>query len=132
MRQDYPKIRRTGTELVVFSPDSAEEHRRYGLERFGEELPYLFSSDPAWEVALQYGVLRSKEHPHGGFWNRSLWILDRDGVITHKLSPWRVSPDNGLVSERQIAEYQRPFTLLGAEAGEYAAQCGSRPRDGHA
>ena len=123
MRQDYSKIRRAGAELVILSPDSPERHRQYGLEQFGEELPFLFVSDPTWEIARRHGVLRTVEHPHGGFWNRSLWVLNHEGVITHKLSPWEVSTPDGQTTEHQLAEYQKLFSFLGAEPGEYIALC---------
>lgn len=123
MRRDYPKIQRAGAELVIFSPDSLGDHLRYGRERFDEELPWRFVSDPAWGVARRYGVLRDQGHPHGGFWNRSLWVLDRAGIIAHRLLPWEVSTTNGQVTEGQIAEYGRLFTLIGAEPGEYQAAC---------
>ena len=123
MRHDYAKIRRAGAELVIVSPDSAERHKQYGLEHYGEELPFLFVSDPACEIAQRYGVLRGEEHPHGGFWSRSLWILDGHGVIRHRLLPWQVNTQDGQISEGQIAEYQRLFALIGSEPGEYVAFC---------
>lgn len=107
----------------MFSLDSVEQHRAFGIETFAEPLPYLFVPDPALTIARRYGVLRETEHPHGGFWNRSVWIINREGIITQRLLPWNVSTQNGQVSERQIAEYQRLFTLLGSEPGEYLALC---------
>jgi peroxiredoxin len=123
LRQDYPKIRCAGAELVVISPDSPDQHRAYGLERFGEELPYLFVSDPTWAIGRRYGVLRPDEHPHGGFWNRSLWVVNRDGAITHRLCPWEVSTQNGQIMERQQREYRRLFEFIGAEPGEFIGLC---------
>lgn len=123
LRHDYPKIRRAGAELVVLSPDSPEEHRRYALEQFGEELPWLFVSDPQWEIGRRYGVLREKEHPHGGFWNRSLWVLDRSGTITQRLLPWQVSTQNGQATPQQIAEYGKLCAFIGAEPCEYQLAC---------
>ena len=110
---------------MIISPDSAEQHRQYGLRQFGEELPFLFVSDPAWEIAQRYGWLRQEEHPHGGSWNRSLWILDQGGVIRDRLLPWQVSTQDGQISERQIAEYQRLFALIGSEPGELIPFCRS-------
>lgn len=128
MRQDYPKIRRAGAELVIISPDSSEQSRRYGIEKFGQELPFLFVSDPGWEIARRYGWLREEEHPHGGFWSRSLWVLNREATITHRALPWNVSTQNGQVTEEQLAAYQLLFSWIGAEPGDYVPFCppGSR------
>jgi peroxiredoxin len=118
LKQDYPKIRRAGAELVAICPDSMEEHRHYALALFGEELPYLFFSDLNVEIAKRYSLLGKEEHPHGGFYYRSLWILNREGVITHKSLPWNV---NG-----RIDEYQKMFTLIGSEPGEWRPTQGLR------
>ena len=109
------KIRNAGAELVVISPNTLEEYRRFGLEMFGEELPYLFVGDPEEDFARRYGILRGVEHHHGGFWHRSVWVIDRQGTITHKLLPWRGNLD--------FADYQRLFTLIGSEPGEFVKLC---------
>ena len=119
LKQDYAKILQAGAELVMISPDSRDEHRSYGLRLFGAELPYLFVSDGNLVVARSYGLLREEEHHHGGFYYRSLWILDRDCVIVHKSVPW--------TGNAEIAEYQKIFSLIGAEAGEWRATCGLQP-----
>ena len=72
MKQDYGKIVRAGAELLMISPDSREQHSQYGLTLFGDELPYLFVSDGDFEIARCYGLIRREEHPHGGFYDRSL------------------------------------------------------------
>src|ERR1044071_7671208 len=104
LKQDYPKILRAGSQLVMISPDSGDEHRDYGLKLFDEELPYLFVSDSNLDIARLYHLIREKEHHHGGFYYRSLWILDRDGIIVHKSVPW-----NG---NAEVAEYQKLFALI--------------------
>lgn len=121
MRQDYPKIRAAGAQLVVISPDPREDHRRYGEIVFGEELPWLFVSDPEWEIGRRYAALREEEHPHGGFWNRTLWIVDREGTIAQRAQPWEVS--GGEVTQGMLDAYQLLFTWLGAAAGEYFEFC---------
>lgn len=118
MKQDYAKIVRTGAEVVMISPDSREQHRQYALTLFGEELPYLFVSDGDFEIARCYGLIRQEEHPHGGFYDRSLWILDPDGVITHKSLPW--------TGNANLKEYQKLFSLIGSDPGEWRATCGVR------
>jgi peroxiredoxin len=123
LKQDYSKILRARAELVMISPDSREKHRQYALALFGEELPYLYASDGDFEIARCYGLIRKEEHPHGGFYDRSLWILDRDGVITHKSLPW--------TGNVRIEEYQRLFTLIGSDAGEWRATCGVRAGSSH-
>jgi peroxiredoxin len=116
LRQDYAKIRKAGADLVMISPDSLEEHRQYALTLFGDELPYLFVSDSDLDIARRYGLLREEEHHHGGFYYRSLWILNHDATITYKNLPWEGNAD--------VAEYQKLFTLIGSEAGEWRATCG--------
>ena len=111
MKQDYPKIRRAGAELVAICPDSWEDHCRYGLEFFGEELPYLFAPDPGGEIARTYGLLHAEEHPHGGFYYRSLWLVDATGIIRHKTLPWD--------PRTRVEDYQELFTLIGSEPGEW-------------
>jgi peroxiredoxin len=119
LKQDYGKILKAGADLVMISPDSPEEHRDYALRLFGEELPYIFVSDGDLDIARRYGLIRTQEHHHGGFYYRSLWIVDRDAVIIHKSVPW-----NG---NAEVDEYQRLFSLTGAEAGEWKPTCGLQP-----
>lgn len=118
LKQDYAKILKAGADLVMISPDSLETHRKYALTLFGAELPYLYVSDSDLDIARRYGLIRKNEHPHGGFYYRSLWILDRDATITYKSVPWE--------GNDQLEEYQRLFTLIGSEAGEWRATCGLR------
>lgn len=118
LKRDCAKILQAGADLVMISPDSPEQHRQYALTLFGAELPYLFVSDSDLDIARRYGLLRQEEHHHGGFYYRSLWVLDREAVITHKSVPWE--------GNAQIAEYQKLFTLIGSEPGEWRATCGLR------
>ena len=117
-KQDYAKILKAGADLIMISPDSGEQHRQYALALLGEELPYLYVCDQDLQIARRYGLTRREEHPHGGFYYRSLWILDRDAVITYKSVPWD--------GNSQIEEYQRLFTLIDSEPGEWRATCGLR------
>ena len=118
LKQDYAKILKAGADLVMISPDSLEEHRKYALTLFHEELPYLYVSDSDLDIARRYGLIRKKEHPHGGFYYRSLWILNRDAMITYKSVPWE--------GNAQVEEYQKLFTLIDSEPGEWRATCGLR------
>jgi peroxiredoxin len=118
LKHDYAKILRVKAELIMISPDSLEEHRKYALTLFGEELPYLYVSDSDLNIARRYGLIRKEEHPHGGFYERSLWILNHEAVITHKSLPWK--------GNVQIEEYQKLFSLVGSEPGEWRATCGLR------
>ena len=119
LKQDYAKILRAGAELIMVSPDSVEQHREYGLKLFGEELPYIFVSDNNLEIARRYGLIREEEHHHGGFYYRSLWILESNCLIVHKSVPW--------TGNETIAEYQKLFSLIGAEGGEWKPTCGLQP-----
>lgn len=118
LKQDYAKILKAGAELVMISPDSFEQHRQYARTLFGDELPYLFVSDSGLDIARRYGLLRQEEHPHGGFYYRSLWILDRDALITHKSVPWE--------GNAEVDEYQKLFALIGGEPGQWRFTCGLR------
>jgi len=125
LKQSYPKIRAAGAELAMICPDPAEEHRRVSLALFGEELPYLYVPDPDLAIARRYALLRTVEHAHGGFYYRSLWVVDGDGIITQRVHPWAPTgyPDV------RIEEFQRLFTLIGAEPGEWVPTCGLNRRE---
>jgi len=118
LKQDYANILKARADLIMISPDALEEHRKYALTLFGEELPYLYVSDRNLDIARRYGLIRNEEHPHGGFYYRSLWILNREAVVTHKSVPWRANV--------QVEEYQRLFKLIGSELGEWRVTCGLR------
>jgi len=118
LKRDYPKIPNARADLVMISPDSLEEHRKYALTLFREELPYLYVSDSHLEIARRYGLIRKEEHPHGGFYYRSLWLLSSDAKITYKSVPWE--------GNSQVEEYQRLFKLIDSEPGEWRATCGLR------
>jgi peroxiredoxin len=116
LKQDYAKMLKAGAELIMISPDSLEAHRKYALALFREELPYLYVSDGSLDIARRYGLIRNEEHPHGGFYYRSLWILNRDAMITHKSVPWE--------GNSNVEEYQKLFDLIDSEPGEWRATCG--------
>ena len=97
-------------------PDSLTEHQKYARTLFGEELPYLYVPDEDLDIARRYGLLGEKEHPHGGYYYLSLWILNNQATIVHKSLPWK--------AVRQVEEYLRLFSLIGSEPGEWAAMCG--------
>jgi peroxiredoxin len=118
LKQDYAKILKAGANLVMISPDPLEEHRRYALALFGGELPYLYVSDSDLDIARRYGLIRTKEHPHGGFYYRSLWILSRDARIAYRSVPWD--------GNARVEEYQVLFKLIDSEPGEWRATCGLR------
>jgi len=116
LKQDYEQMRLAGVELVMLMPDSLELHRAYGQALFGAELPYLYAPDSDLSIARAYSLLRKVEHHHGGFYYRSLWVVDRGAVITHRALPWTGNTD--------VAEYHRLFDWLGVERGEWVVQCG--------
>lgn len=118
LKQDYKKILKAGAELVMISPDSLEAHRQYALALFGAELPYLYVSDGNLEIARRYGLIRKKEHPHGGFYYRSLWLLNRDATVAYRSIPWE--------GNSNVEEYRKLFDLIGSEPGEWRVTCGLR------
>lgn len=105
MKRDYTEIHRAGAEVLVLCPDSRKQHREYALSHYGEELPYLYVSDPDGLIARQYDLLREEEHPHGGYYERSVWILDSGGVIIAKRIPWK--------GNVKIEEYEDMLALVG-------------------
>jgi peroxiredoxin len=121
LRQDYQKIRQAGAELAMISPDGLEAHRRYALDLFGEELPYLYVHDSSLDIAKRYRLLREEEHRHGGYYYRSLWILNSDGIITHERIPWDATT--------QVAQYQLLFEVIRSEPGEWRPTCGLKNAD---
>jgi peroxiredoxin len=121
LKQDYAKILKAGANLVMISPDTLEQHRQYALTQFGADLPYLYVSDNDLDIARRYGLMRKEEHPHGGFYYRSLWILNRDAMITHKSVPWE--------GNAEVEEYQKLFTLIDSDPGEWRFTCGLREPD---
>jgi peroxiredoxin len=123
LKQDYANILKALADLIMISPDALEEHRKYALTLFGEELPYLYVSDRNFDISRRYGLIRNEEHPHGGFYYRSLWILNREAVIIHKSVPWRANVE--------VEEYQRLFKLIGCEPGKWRAMCGLRQTERH-
>jgi len=124
LKQDFAKILKAGANLVMISPDPLEEHRKYAIALFGEELPYLYCSDSNLDIARRYGLIRTKEHPHGGFYYRSLWILSRDARIVYRSVPWE--------GNARVEEYQTLFKLIDSEPGEWRATCGlAKPNQLH-
>ena len=97
--------------MVVISPDTMAEHRSYALRLFGEEFPYLFVPDPKIDIAKRLGVLRKPGHPKGWLYYRSLWIINRQGMIKHKSVPW-----NGT---RDVEQYEKLFRLIGGQEGTW-------------
>jgi len=121
LKQDYAKILQAGADLVMISPDSLEAHRNYAHALFGEELPYRYVSDNDLGIARRYGLTREQEHPHGGFYYRSLWVLERDAAIAHKSVPWE--------GNAKVEEYQRLFELIDSAPGEWRPTCGLPKRE---
>ena len=116
LKQDYGKILKAGADLVMISPDSLEEHRHYALTLLREELPYLYVSDSNLDIARRYGLIRKEEHPHGGFYYRSLWILNRDAMIIHKSVPWE-----GNAKSKNTRNYSRSSTANRENGEPHAA-----------
>jgi peroxiredoxin len=75
LKHDYAKILKSGADLVMISPDSLEQHREYALTALRRGTALSFVADSGLDIARRYGLLRQHEHPHGGFYYRSLWIM---------------------------------------------------------
>jgi len=106
-------------ELISVRARGGRERSNGGRQLSTKDLtrfPYV--ADSNLDIARRYGLIRKKEHPHGGFYYRSLWILSRGARIAYRSVPWD--------GNAQVEEYQRLFKLIGSQPGEWRATCGLR------
>jgi peroxiredoxin Q/BCP len=86
-RDQYARIFRGGRDIVLIaiSTDDAEELASWAKDL---DIPFLFGSDDGAAVGKKYGAWRSL--PGGGALdNRSLFVVDADGVIRYVAAPFR-------------------------------------------
>lgn len=86
-RDQYARLFRGGRDILLLavSTDSPEDLRDWATDA---EFPFLFGSDPKSEVGRAYGAYR--DLGEGRFINnRTLFIIDRDGVIAWRAAPFR-------------------------------------------
>jgi peroxiredoxin len=86
-RDQYADLFNGGQDIVLIaiSTDTAEELESWAQD---ESFPFLFASDPGSEVGQRYGAFR--EARDGGLIdNRTLFIVDAEGRIAYRASPFR-------------------------------------------
>lgn len=71
-----------GVVLIAISADPLDELVSWARD---DEFPFLMASDPDLDVALAYGAV----HSSGAVANRSLFVVDGDGRIAFRATPFR-------------------------------------------
>ena len=83
-----PLFQRFNADLIGISVDSVSSHGAFKKDR-GFKMSLLADFEPKGEVARQYGV----HHEKGGFCERALFAVDKDGIIRYSfVSPMDVNP----------------------------------------
>jgi peroxiredoxin Q/BCP len=86
-RDQYARLFRGGRDIVLIaiSTDGAADLASWARDA---DFPFLFGSDPDATVGRAYGAWRSL--PGGGaIDNRTLFVIDPDGVIRYVAAPFR-------------------------------------------
>jgi thioredoxin-dependent peroxiredoxin len=99
---DIGQFQEIGAQVLAISPQSVEEHERFARDNGGFAFPLL--SDADQEVGRRYGVLGPV-----GFYRRSVFVVDAEGVIRYahrSTAGLTFRPTVELVSAVQAA--QRP------------------------
>ena len=71
-----------GVVLIAISADSREDLVSWARD---DEFPFLVASDSDLEVANAYGAV----HSTGSVANRSLFVVDAEGKIAFRMTPFR-------------------------------------------
>jgi peroxiredoxin len=100
-----PEFERHDAQLIGISVDGVWCHKAYAKAR-NLDFPLLADFEPKGDVSRQYGSYRQKD----GFSERSLFVIDRDGVIRWSyLSPVDKNPGaDGVLAA--LEELSRPVT----------------------
>ena len=80
-RDDFGVFQQSGAKVFGISTDSHHSHKAF---RQVHNLPYPLLSDWNERVSRAYGVLYEKFGDYEGVSKRSVFILDRDGVVRYK------------------------------------------------
>ena len=80
-RDDFGELQKFGAKVFGVSTDSHHSHKAF---RQVHNLPYPLLSDWNKRVSRAYGVLYEKFGDYEGVSKRSVFILDRDGVVRYK------------------------------------------------
>ena len=73
---DIAKFQKTNTQVLGISVDSSPANKAFA-EQIGVHFPLL--SDFQRKVSEEYGILNTQH----GFANRTTFVVDKQGVITH-------------------------------------------------
>lgn len=108
-RDAFAELQRLNAKVFGISADSHHSHRAF---RAAQNLPYPLLSDWNKSVSQAYGVLYDKLGPYRGVTKRSVFVLDREGVVRYKwvTEDAKVPPDVKAVA-REVAR------LAGAPKG---------------
>lgn len=79
-RDRHHAIQATSAVVLGVSPDSAASHARF---RQKHALPFTLLSDPGGEIARAYGVWKRRPGRAAPGTERTTFIIDERGVITH-------------------------------------------------
>ena len=101
IRDGFEALQKLGAKVFGVSTDSAASHKAF---RAMHNLPYPLLSDWNKTVSRAYGVLYPKLGDYEGVSKRSVFILDKAGIVRYK---WvtedpNVGPDAKAV-EREVA-----------------------------
>ena len=101
-RDDFADIQRMGAKVFGVSTDSAHSHKVF---RKMHDIPFPLLSDWNEKVSKTYGVLYKKFGDYEGVSKRSVFVLDKYGVIRYKwvTEDAKISPDVKAV-EREVAK----------------------------
>ena len=102
LRDGFEGLQKLGAKVFGVSTDSAASHMAF---RAMHNLPYPLLSDWNKTVSRAYGVLYAKLGDYEGVSKRSVFVLDRDGVVrcTWVTEDPKVPPDSKTV-EREVAK----------------------------
>ena len=96
-KEDYHTFQALNAEILAISVDSLESHRAFA-ERLGG-IPFPMLSDEDMRVIRMYDVV----HDEGIKARRSVFVLNRDGVITYA---------NTHYSVRDLVDYEALMDAL--------------------
>ena len=100
LKEEHPTLVELGSEVIGISSDTVESHASFCQSLGG--CPFPLASDPSLEVAGMYEAVGDD----GRRGIRSIYLLDGDGVIIHKI-PW-YQPGN-------VGQFMEIFQALGLE-----------------
>lgn len=86
-RDQYAQLFRGGRDIVLIALATDEPETQYDWAREAD-FPFLFASDLGAEVGQMYGAFR-RRRDGGLIDNRTVFVIDADGVIRWVAAPFR-------------------------------------------